>query len=105
MSARVSPAEALFAIHCRERGLVPEAEVKFHPKRKWRVDFLFRKQALAVEIEGGTWSNGRHTRGKGFAADIAKYNELTKMGYRLLRYTTEMVLDGRAIEEVDALLK
>ena len=102
---RESPAEVLFAIHCREKGLRFEREVAFHPKRKWRVDFLFPRYMLAVEIEGGTWSNGRHTRGKGFAADIAKYNALTKMGYRLLRYTTEMVLDGTAIADVLEALK
>lgn len=64
----------------------PEQEFKFHPVRKWRIDYAFVDQKLAVEIEGGIWSKGRHTRPSGFIGDIAKYNALTENGWRLLRY-------------------
>jgi len=42
---------------------------------------------LAIEIEGGIWSRGRHTRGKGYHQDCEKYNEATILGWRILRFT------------------
>lgn len=31
----------------------PEAEYKFHPKRRWRLDFVWLDVGLAVEVDGG----------------------------------------------------
>jgi hypothetical protein len=42
---------------------------------------------IAIEIEGGIYTNGRHTRGKGFANDMEKYNEATAMGWHIFRVT------------------
>ena len=42
-------------------------EYRFHPTRKWRLDW-FHESGVGVEIEGGIWTKGRHTRGKGFLA-------------------------------------
>lgn len=64
-------------------------EYKFHSKRKWRVDFFLTKKNIAIEFEGGIFSRGRHTRGKGFANDCKKYNELALCGIRLIRITSE----------------
>ncbi|HEY3620730.1 MAG TPA: hypothetical protein VGK96_28335 [Candidatus Sulfotelmatobacter sp.] len=55
---------------------------------------------ILVEIEGGTWSQGRHSRGYGMAKDAEKYNRATILGYRILRYTTDMVMSGHAEREV-----
>lgn len=66
---------------------LPQAEVQFNKKRKWRIDFAWPDHKLALEVEGGVFSGGRHTRGKGFMKDMEKYNELTRMGWRLIRTT------------------
>lgn len=66
----------------------PERHKTFHPTRKWQVDFLWREERLVVEVEGGQFIRGRHQRPLGFAEDCTKYNELTRMGIRLLRFTT-----------------
>ena len=52
---------------------------------------------LAVEIEGGAWIGGRHVRGSGFMNDMEKYNELTLMGWSLLRFTPRQVKNGEAV--------
>jgi len=83
----------------------PVEEFKFHPTRKWRFDLAWPDRKLAIEIEGGTWSHGRHTRGKGFAMDCIKYNEAVILGWRLLRVTTDMVNDGTALTYIERLLK
>lgn len=75
-------------------------EVKFHPKRRWRFDFADTGKMIAIEVEGGVFSNGRHVRGKGYEADCEKYNEAVLMGWKLIRVTSRMVRDGRAIEYI-----
>jgi very-short-patch-repair endonuclease len=59
-------------------------EHRFHPTRKWRVDF-WHSSGVAIEIEGGVWTGGRHTRGKGFIADMEKYNALAERGILVFR--------------------
>jgi len=62
-------------------------EYKFHPKRKWRIDYYLPEFGLAIEVEGGSFSQGRHVRGVGFRHDIEKYNEITAAGLSLIRVT------------------
>jgi hypothetical protein len=59
-------------------------------ERRWRVDYAIVSHKIAIEIEGGLWIRGRHVRGSGYANDCEKYNRLTTMGWRLLRYTYSM---------------
>jgi hypothetical protein len=80
----------------------PEREFKFHPTRKWRADFAWPERFLLVEIEGGVYSRGRHTRGKGFETDMTKYNAATMAGYKLLRFSGGMVSSGEAAKKTKA---
>jgi hypothetical protein len=93
-----SPIEATFSLHCKAYGLTPEAEYKFHPLRKWRFDFAFPSQMVAVECEGAAWTGGRHTRGSGFIADMEKYNEAAKLGWLVFRFDGDSVKRGDAIK-------
>jgi very-short-patch-repair endonuclease len=99
-----SVGEEAFALHCRAEKLTPEREYRISDKTKHRFDFAFVEQRILVEIQGSTWTGGRHTRGKGYEADCRKANLAVFLGWRLLRYTTEMVLAGDAINDVLALL-
>ncbi len=71
-------------------GIKFETEVKFHPTRKWRFDIALTEKKIAIEYEGGVFGGGksRHTTGKGYAGDALKYNEAQKLGWRVLRYTS-----------------
>lgn len=80
--------------------LCPVLEHRFAPPRRWRFDVAFPHKMLAVEIEGGAWVNGRHTRGAGFIKDMEKYNAATLLGWRLLRYTPEQVKSGMASTQI-----
>lgn len=76
----------------------PEREYRFHRDRKWRFDFAYPAIRLAIEVEGGIWSGGRHTRGSGFEADCEKYNEAAAAGWRVIRFTPGMIMKLKAIE-------
>lgn len=75
-------------------GEKPVPEYHFHPTRKWRFDFAYPIKKIAVEIEGGVWTGGAHTRGRGFEEDCEKYNAATLLGWRVFRFTGEMVERG-----------
>lgn len=71
---------------------VPEREWRFDPARKWRFDFAWPSFKLALEVEGGTWQKrGGHTTGMGYQKDCEKYNHALELGWRVLRYTPQMV--------------
>ena len=60
-------------------------EFKFHPVRKWRFDYAIPEHKIALEVEGGVWTGGRHTSSVGFMKDMEKYNTATLMGWRVFR--------------------
>jgi very-short-patch-repair endonuclease len=105
-AAVISHLEQHLALHLRALELPePEQEYRFHPKRKWRFDMAYPGQRIAIEVEGGTFSNGRHTRGTGFTADCEKYNTAAIMGWCVLRFTGGMIESGAAVETVKAALE
>lgn len=94
-----SKGEYLMGVQLKIHKIEFQREFKFHPKRRWRFDFaLSLPHHIAIEIEGGTWSNGAHTRGKHFEEDCEKYAEATILGWRVMRFTTAMVENGYAID-------
>ena len=92
---KVNLAHILLEKHMRELGLDFVKEYRFHPTRKWRFDFLW-KPDVAIEIEGGIFTQGRHSRGAGMQKDMDKYNQAMMMMYKVLRFSTTDVLRGRA---------
>lgn len=83
---------------------MPETEVRFAPPRRWRFDYAWPLQKVALEVEGGAYTRGRHTRGAGFIADMEKYNRATVMGWRVLRVTPDQLCIGETVELIfDAL--
>lgn len=82
-----------------------EREFQFCESRKWRSDFHITGTKLLIEVEGGIWSGGRHTRAKGYLGDMEKYNEATALGYQLLRFSTEQVKSGFAVKKIEQVLE
>jgi very-short-patch-repair endonuclease len=98
---KINAAHLLLLTQIRGDGLPePQQEYRFHPVRKWRADLAWPQQKLIVEIDGGIYSQGRHTRGKGYTADCEKLNAALVSGFHVFRFTTEMVEDGSAIEVI-----
>jgi len=105
---KMSKPEAELLALLEAEGIGPfEQEAVFAKPRRWRADFLFAdaKPKLIVEVEGGTYSGGRHTRGKGFEGDCRKYAEAVLRGFRVLRFTPAMIKSGEAIEMIKRALE
>ena len=100
----VSEGESTLTQHLKAYKIEFIQEFRFNPERKWRADFHLVGTKILIEVEGGIWSGGRHTRGKGYIADMDKYNSATALGFSVYRYSTEQVKSGKAIEEIMKLL-
>lgn len=101
MPKKRSSGELAFLNICKAAKLdpMPETEYRFHPTRRWRFDFAWPDDKVAVEIEGGVWTRGRHTRPTGYMGDLEKYNEAVKLGWKVLRYTPSM-LSSNVIDDI-----
>jgi very-short-patch-repair endonuclease len=95
-----SEGEATLALHLITEKIEFVQEYQFHSERKWKADFHITGTKLLIEVEGGIWSGGRHTRGKGYLGDMEKYNTAAKLGFTVLRYSTEQVKSGLAVKEI-----
>lgn len=76
----------------------PEPEHRFAPPRRWRFDYAWIPQKVALEVDGGVWTNGRHTRGAGFLRDVEKLNEAALLGWRVLRCTPDEAASGKVLD-------
>ena len=74
----------------------PVREHRFAPPRRWRFDFAWPAPKVAVELHGGTWSGGRHTRGQGFADDREKINTAQLDGWTVIELTSDMLAGNPA---------
>jgi len=83
--AVASKYDYLIPIYNKITGAEWGVELAFHPKRKWRMDIYCQELMIAVEIEGGIFSGGAHTRGAHFLSDCEKYNTAASMGWIVLR--------------------
>lgn len=83
----------------------PVREHRFHPIRQWRFDFAWPEYRVALEIEGGIWTGGGHTRGRGYREDMEKYNEAALHGWIVLRFTPKQVKNGGAMMPLDRALR
>jgi very-short-patch-repair endonuclease len=80
------------------------SEFRFHPERRWRFDFAWPDNRVALEVEGGAWTGGRHTRGSGFVKDMEKYNAATVLGWKILRVQPRDLTTKETTDMVKAIL-
>lgn len=84
-------------------GQVLVRELRFHPDRRWRLDFAHEPSKTAIEINGGIWSGGRHVRGAGYLRDREKVNAATAMGWRVFELGTGQVTPDNVQQIIEAI--
>lgn len=72
-------------------------EYRFYKPRKWRFDYALPAYKIAVEVEGGVWTGGRHVNPRGFLNDMTKYNTATLLGWRVFRTTPDKLLTNETL--------
>lgn len=98
-TAAKPPLRDVFTVICKTDLKVEcVKEFKFHPVRKWRFDYAVPEHKIALEVEGGVWTGGRHTSPKGFLGDIEKYNTATLMGWRVFRTTPDDLYKKKTLD-------
>lgn len=101
----VSKGEALLESHLNALNIPFTREFKFHPQRKWQADFRIDGMPILVEVEGGVFSNGRHTRGEGYTKDCEKYSAAAVNGWFVIRGTTAQIKAGLVIQWIEKLIE
>lgn len=95
---RKQPKTDIFTSICKsDLKIEVVKEYKFHPTRKWRYDYAVPEYKIALEVEGGVWTKGRHTRPQGFLGDIEKYNAGTLLGWRIFRVTPDELYSNKTL--------
>ena len=79
----------------------PEFEVRVSPTRRWRFDVAWPARKLALEVNGGVWVGGRHSRGTGQIRDFEKLNAAQLAGWTVLQVTPQQVADGTVTALLD----
>lgn len=75
----------LFRAALKTAGLpIPTPEFAFAEGRKFRWDYAWVPQKVALEQQGGIWVRGAHGRGTGIVRDIEKFSLGAALGWRLL---------------------
>ena len=84
-AAKTNAFRAAVQAWLKAHGLPPcEFEYRFHPERMWRFDLAWVDAQVAVEIHGGVFAFGHHTRGKGFLDDREKIGTAITLGWKVL---------------------
>ncbi len=94
-----TPQSDMFTRLClSELAVTCVKEYQFYDKRKWRFDYAIVREKIAIEVEGGVFTGGRHTRPLGFLKDMEKYNQATLMGWRVFRVTPDTLFSSETLE-------
>ncbi len=81
----------------------PMREHRFTDARKFRFDFAWTdaKWKLAVELNGGDFARGRHTRGAALVDQYDKQNLAASLGWSILTFGTAHMRDvGEVVRTV-----
>lgn len=106
MSKRPNMQTAIFLRLLAERGLPePVPEYRFHPVRKWRMDWAWVDQRVFLEVHGGTFSNGGHVRGAYMRKEWEKINTASGLGWRVLYCAPESLCRIQTIDEIERAIK
>jgi hypothetical protein len=78
---------------------MPVPEYEFDAARRWRFDFAWPGLRIALEIDGGLFDGGAHTRGPAIVAAHAKLNAAATAGWRVFYCTPQSLRHAPAMME------
>lgn len=99
---------ALFPKLCQAKGLpAPVAEHVFALPRRWRFDWAWPQQLVALEVEGGVWrkGGGAHSHPSNITRDIEKYSEAAARGWLIVRAVPEKLCTPSTFDYLQRAMK
>ena len=97
-------AKAFLAL-CKQEGIgEPQREWRFS-HRRFRFDYAWLSERVALEVNGGVWTQGRHTRGAGYVRDMEKMNLAAILGWRVFQVTPDTLCTRETIAMLREALK
>lgn len=84
---KAAPKQDPFPDLCVAAGLPrPVTEYRFHPTRKWLMDYAIPDLRIALEKNGGVWMKGKgaHSRPTNIVRDMEKSTEAQLLGWIVL---------------------
>lgn len=102
-----SPHEEALARKLDEAGLVGYVrEYRFAPPRRFRFDFCWQDQKVAVEVDGEAPGGavGHHGSREMVDRECEKYYLAALLGWRVIRVTSRLIEGGQAVAWLRALL-
>lgn len=110
--AKRTKAQDDLAFQLKAAKITHFTEHEWHPERKFRADAVAWNPVriavvspLIVEVDGGLYVNGGHTRGAARERDYERDAEAMLLGFRVLRVSPRHVKQGKAIQWIQELLK
>ncbi len=101
--------EAEMAFNLKAAGLggfVTECPFKgITGTRRYRFDLCYEAEKVAVEVQGGVFSGGRHVTGKGFSDERSKSAQAQILGWAYIEVTPAMIRSGEAVDLVRRALR
>lgn len=77
----------------------PVRQHLFHPTRKWRFDFAWIEQKIAVEIHGGIFVGGAHSRGAFMEKSFEKENAAQLLGWKVFIFGPSQIRGKKRIQQ------
>lgn len=72
-------------------GMVEQYRIA--PERRFKWDFAWPEKKTAIELHGGLWAYGAHSRPAGVQRDMTKANVATLAGWKVLYFSTDDLED------------
>lgn len=82
-----------------------ERYAKSKRSKRYRADFAHPPSRSLIEIQGGTFSRGRHVTGSGYERDARKFNLATIGGWKVFLLTTQTAKETFWLEQIAAFLR
>jgi len=77
---------AMITSICQSIGIPPPVcEFRHIPGRRFRLDYAWPDHRIGLEVQGGIWTGGKHSRGAGQKIDMDKNNLGILHGWRVFQ--------------------
>lgn len=93
-----SELELMLLVRIERAGLpLGEGQSRIIPGRGFAFDRVWKGRRVAVEVQGGLYINGAHSRGSGVERDCLKNSLAAAHGWRVLPVSKAMIESGEAV--------